>query len=90
MEKEGESGVLVDIGHPSPMLTREATAESLEESADLVFICFSPRKDYDCFTVVEGGAGCQFIVYQFVIFSDVLWELLSKEIPLQMLVHMGV
>jgi hypothetical protein len=90
MEDEGESGVLVNTGHPGPVLMRETVVESLEESADLVFICFCPRKDYDCFAKVEGRAGCRFLICQLVIFGDVSRELLSKEIPLQMLVHMGV
>jgi hypothetical protein len=72
------------------VLTRETVVESLKKSIDLVFICFSPRKDYDCFTEVEGRVGCRFLIYQLVIFGDVSRELLSKEIPLQTLVHMGV
>jgi hypothetical protein len=72
------------------MIPGKAIVESLEESADLVFICFGPREDYDCFTKVEGRAGCRFILCQLMIFSDVSWELLSEEVLLQTLVHMGI
>jgi hypothetical protein len=54
MEKERELGVLINIGHLSPMILRKAIVESLEESADLVFIHLSPMKDYDCFAEIEG------------------------------------
>jgi len=63
MKEEGESGVLIDIGHPSPMLPGETIVKGLEKSVDLIFICFSTWKDYDCLTEVEGRAGCRFIFY---------------------------
>ena len=58
MEEERKSGVLIDIGHPGPLFLGKAIVDGLEESADLVLICFSPGKDYDRFAKVEGRAGC--------------------------------
>jgi hypothetical protein len=40
----------------------EAIVESLKNSADLIFICLSPREDYDCFAEVKGWTGCRFII----------------------------
>jgi hypothetical protein len=82
MEEERKSRILIDIRHPSPMIPGKAIVKCLEESANLVFVCFGPREDYDCFTKVEGQAGSRFILYQLMIFTDVSWELLSEEVPL--------
>jgi len=49
------------IGHPGPMVLGKTIIESLKESADLILMCISPRKDYDGLTEVEGRASCRFI-----------------------------
>jgi len=72
------------------MIPGKAIIESLEKSVDLVFICFGPREDYGCFAKVEGRVVCRFILFQLMIFSDVSWELLSEEVPLQTLVQIGI
>jgi hypothetical protein len=72
------------------MIPGKATVESLKESADLILIRISPRKDYDGFTKVEGRTSCRFIFYQLIILSNVPWKLLCEEITLQTLIHMGI
>jgi hypothetical protein len=90
MKEERESGLFVDIGHLGPMLPRKAIVEGPKESANLIFVSFGPRKNYDCFSKVEWRTDCRFIICQLIIFGDVLWELLSEEVPLQTLVHVGI
>jgi hypothetical protein len=72
------------------MLTRKVIVKGLKESADLVFVGFSPREYNDSFAKVKGRMGCQFIICKLVIFSNVPWKLLGEEVPLQTLVHTGV
>jgi len=72
------------------MLVGEAIVESLEESADLVLIGFTPREYYDCLTKIERRACCRFLVCKLLVFGDVPWKMLSEEIPLQTLEHMSV
>ena len=72
------------------MLTGETIVKSLEESTDLVLVGLYPREYYYCLAKIEGRACCQFFVLKFIIFGNVSWELLSKEIPLQNFLHMSV
>ena len=72
------------------MIVGKTIIESLKESVDLVLICIGPKKDYDGFAKVEGRMSCRFIFYQLIIFSNISWKLLHKEVPLQTLVHMGI
>ena len=72
------------------MLTRKAIVKGLKQFADLIFIGFSPGEYYDCFAKVEGRTGCRFIICEFIIIGKVVWKLLSKEVLLQALVHMGI
>jgi hypothetical protein len=55
VEEKGELVLFIDIGYPSPMITRETIIEVLEESVDLVFISFCSREDNYGFTEVERG-----------------------------------
>jgi len=64
------------------MLTGKAIVESLEKSADLVLIGFSPREYYDCLVEIEGQACCQFFICKLVVFGNIPWKLLSEEISL--------
>jgi hypothetical protein len=43
MKSEWESGLCIFIGHPCPLVFGQTLIESLEESADLVFIPTSTR-----------------------------------------------
>jgi len=90
MKEERESRLLIDIRHPSSKILGKTIVESPKESADLVLICIGPRKDYDGFAKVEGRTSCRFIFNQLVLFSNILWKLLRKEVPLQTLMHMGI
>jgi hypothetical protein len=91
VEEKGELVLFIDIGYPSPMITRETVVEVLEKSADLIFIGLCSREDNYGFTKVEGGgACCRFLIPKNVIFGDFSWEFLGEEIPLQMFVHMGI
>jgi len=72
------------------MLMGEAIVESLKESVNLVLIGFSPRKYYDCLAKFMVWACCRFIVPKLIVFGNISRELLSKEIKLQVFVHVGV
>jgi len=54
MKEERESRLLVYVRHLSPMIPGKTVVESLKESADLILIRISSRKDYDSFPVIEG------------------------------------
>jgi hypothetical protein len=64
------------------MIRGKTIVECLEESADLVLIRIGPRKNYDGFAKIEGGASCRFILCQFVILSNISGKPLCKEVPL--------
>jgi hypothetical protein len=72
------------------MITGNTIVKDLEKLADLIFVGLRPRKNYYGFTKIEGWACCQFFISKFIIFGDISWELLSKEISLQAFVHVGI
>jgi hypothetical protein len=72
------------------MITRKTIVEALEESVDLVFIRLCSRKNNYGFTKIEGWACCRFFISKYVVFSDFSWELLGKEVTLQVFVHVGI
>jgi hypothetical protein len=72
------------------MITGETIVKALEKSADLVFVGLCLRKNYYGLTKIEGWACCQFFISKFIVFGDISWEFLSKEIPLQAFVHVGI
>jgi len=76
--------------HPSPLISRKAVVECLEELADLVLICIGSRKNYNSFAEIEGRACCRFILCQFIVLVNIPWKLLCKEIPLKVFMHMGI
>jgi len=90
IKKEREFGFFIDVGHPGPMITGETIVKALEESADLVFVGLCPMEYYYGLTKIEGWVCCRFFIPKFIIFGDISWELLSKEIPLQAFVHVGI
>jgi tryptophan synthase alpha subunit len=55
VEEKGDLVLFIDIGYPSPMITRKTIIEVLEESIDLVFIGFCSREDNYGFTKIERG-----------------------------------
>jgi hypothetical protein len=82
IEKKRELVILIDIGYPSPEITRETMVEILKKSVDLIFIGLCSRKDDYGFAKVERRVCCRFIISKDVIFGDLSWEFLGKEIPL--------
>jgi hypothetical protein len=82
IEKKRELVILINIGYPSPEITREAMVESLKKPADLIFIGLCSGEDNYGFAKVERRVCCRFIVSKDVIFRDLSWEFLGKEIPL--------
>jgi len=72
------------------MLTGETIVKSLEEPADLVLVGLCTREYYYCLAKIKGRVCCRFFILKFLIFDNVSWELLSKEIPLQTFMHMSV
>jgi tryptophan synthase alpha subunit len=70
VEEKEELVLFIDIGYPSPMISRKTIIEVLEESADLVFIGFCSREDNYGFTKIERGACCRFLISKNVIFGD--------------------
>jgi len=56
--------------------------EILKKPANLIFIRLYSRKDNYGFAKVERRACCRFIISKDVIFGDLSWEFLGKEIPL--------
>jgi hypothetical protein len=82
IEEKRELVILVNIGYPSPKIMRETMVEILKKPADLIFIGLCSREDNYGFTEVERRACCRFIVSKNVIFGDLSWEFLGKEIPL--------
>jgi hypothetical protein len=72
------------------MITGETVVKALEKSADLIFVGLCSRKNYYGFTKIEGWACCRFFISKFIVFGDISRELLSKEIPLQAFVHVGI
>jgi tryptophan synthase alpha subunit len=55
VEEKGELVLFIDIGYPSPMITRKTIIEVLEESADLIFIGFCSKEDNYGFTKIKRG-----------------------------------
>jgi hypothetical protein len=90
VEKERESGFFINVGHPGPMIMRKTVVEALEESADLVFIGLCSRKNNYGFTKIDGWACCRFFISKYMVFDDFSRELLGKEVPLQVFVHVGI
>jgi hypothetical protein len=82
IEKKKELVILINIGYPSPEITRETMLEILKKFADLIFISLCSRENNYGFAEVERRACCRFIVSKDVIFGDLSWEFLGKEIPL--------
>jgi hypothetical protein len=72
------------------MITGKTILKALKESADLIFVGLCSRKNNYCLTKIEGWACCRFFISQFVVFGDISWESLGKEVPLQAFVHMGI
>ena len=68
----------------------EAIVEGLEEPADLVLVGLCTRKYYYCLAKIEGQARCRFFISELMIFGNIPWKLLSKQVPLQMFVHMSI
>jgi len=72
------------------MLTGKTVVKGLEKSADMIFVGLCPREYYYSLTKIEGQTCCRFFILKFIIFSNISWELLSEEIPLQEFVHVGI
>jgi hypothetical protein len=72
------------------MIMGKTIVKGLEKSTDLVFVGLCPREYYYSLTKIKGLACCRFFILKFIVFGDISWELLSKEIPLQVFVHVGI
>jgi hypothetical protein len=82
IEEKGELVILINIGYPSPKITRETMVEILKKPTDLIFISLCSREDNYSFAEVERRACCRFLVSKNIIFGNLSWEFLGEEIPL--------
>jgi hypothetical protein len=66
VEGERKPGFWIFIRHPCALIFGEAIIQSLNESADLVFITTGTREDYESFTIIKG---CELPIHHLLVHS---------------------